>query len=483
MTGHDALMRRTTALRAKLASLSAELSAWTTIVKEKEFKPHTSQITLICGGLSAMHDLIANEVNSAVAKRPPSSEQIEKFERKILAALQIWESYRTKFSFRIEQSMRGVLALMDELAWSAYRPARDRAIASKAVTATEVREPPLVFPSASWSPFARSRERAYELDETTGNLTDIGELKPFLDAMPVPVIGIPWYQLEHFPDAVFIGHEVGHLIEEDLHLEEELRKAILLALCNTPEERRIAWSRRWRSEVFADVYGILVSGPAYAEVLLDVMSADAQSIESERQPIDNRWSAYPTRTLRALLSCETVRQLPAKGKDSARLFTDTAAALQKAWGTAYPTHSMSDYEGDVTKVVGALLHTPLIAFATVQAPGGTPLTDVIAFDAAMEVAARRDAAEANRRQAVLADDIRTLFAGVALAFLRDPDRFFRANVQTRFRRQLDLKRKREVRGVTVSGFKPAPAKARHQATAAGLDRILEGLETGPSGIS
>jgi hypothetical protein len=478
MVRHDVLARRTTALRCKLASLSAELSAWAVIVEKKEFALHTSQIALVCGGLEAMRGIIAKEIDEAAANGLLSLKKIEGFERKILAALQIWESYRTKFALRIEPSMRDVLALMDELAWEAYRPARNRAIASKAVAATEVREPPLVFPSASWSPFARSRERAYELDEMTGNLIDIGELQPFLDAMPVPVIGIPWYQLQHFPDAVFIGHEVGHLVEEDLHLEEALRKAILLALDKVPEERSTAWSRRWRSEVFADIYGVLVSGPAYAEVLLDVISADAQSIESERQPVDNRWSAYPTRTLRALVACETVRQLSAKGKN-ARLFVDAADALQTAWVAAYPKHSMPEYEGDVPKVVSGLLRTPLAAFATERAREGAPLTDVIAFDSGMETAARDDAVEANKRQAVRAENIRTLFAGVALAFLRGPDRFFAAEVQARFRGQLELKRKREVRkDVLVPGFKPASPKARHQATAEGLNKKFEKARPG-----
>ena len=187
--------------------------------------------------------------------------------------------------------------------------------------------------------------------------------------MPVPVVGIPWYQLAHLPDAVFIGHEVGHLVEEDLALEEPLRHAVAACLAGMPEERISAWSGRWRSEVFADVYGVLVCGPAYAQALIDVMSDNPAEIADEQQPMPRGWSTYPTRTLRALVVCEAVRRLPTEAADK-KFFVATGDRLQKAWTVAYPQHAMGSYEPDVARVVCALMTKPLVAFATQTQPVG-----------------------------------------------------------------------------------------------------------------
>jgi hypothetical protein len=479
----DARARRAAALRAKVASLQHEVASWTTIVAEAPqarggpageadtlrqiFQPHTSQITLVCGGLDAMRCAIAAEMKAAEDAGPLSPDAIVGFERNMLAAIQIWDFYRAKLALRIDPSLRETLALLDELAWEAYHPARDRAVASGAVTAKQVREPPLVFPNASWSPFARSRERAYELDESTGNLTDLGDLDQYLAAMPVPVVGIPWYQLAHLPDAVFIGHEVGHLVEEDLALEEPLRQVVATSLAGAPEERISAWSGRWRSEVFADVYGVLVCGPAYAQALIDVMSDDPAGIADEQQPVPRGWSTYPTRTLRAFVVCEAVRRLPPDAADK-KLFVAAADRLQEAWTAAYPAHAMASYAPDVEHVVCALMTKPLAAFANKSQPKGAPLNDVLAFDATRERSARKDADNAFREQGLTSHDIRALFAGVAHAFHDNSDRFLGSDVQERFRRELDRRRNRAPRRVEVPGFVPAPDAVRSSTAADGV---------------
>lgn len=492
MTLFDARARRTAALNTKLASLKHDVSAWGQMLEpagqrggsaaaradelkslQQIFRPHTSQIKLVCGVLEAMHATIAAELKKAAEKGPLPSEIIVGFERNILAAIQIWDFYRAKLALRLDPSLRDSLALLDELAWEAYHPARNRAVVSGVVTEARVREPPLVFPNASWSPFARSRERIYELDESTGNLTDLGNLDQYLGAMPVPVVGIPWYQLEHLPDAVFVGHEVGHLVEEDLALEEPLRKAVADSMGGAPEERIVAWSRRWRSEVFADVYGVLVSGPAYAQMLIDVISDDSKAIAEERQPTPHGWSTYPTRALRARVVCEAVRCLPG-GLTDRKFFADVASALSESWAKTYPQHAMPKYDEDVNSVVKALLTAPLAAFATQTKPAGAPLTDVLAFDARQERAARTDADNAFRQQSPKGADVRTLFAGVARAFLNDPERFTRSGVQRRFRQELDLRRSRATRRVDVPGGKIASELARSTIAA---ESVLARLRT------
>jgi hypothetical protein len=284
--------------------------------------------------------------------------------------------------------------------------------------------------------------------------------------------------MTHLPDAVFIGHEVGHLVEEDFGLDEPLRKAIGTALppATGPviEERRSAWMRYWRSEVFADVYGVLVTGSAYAAVLLDLLAGDAAVLAAERQPDDSRpaaqrWSAYPTRTLRARLVCEALRQLPADRKDP-DLFVTRATALEASWPKE---HAMSAYDDDVKQVVRALLTTPLETFATKASPNGSSLTSVLAFTPGMERTARRDAEQANAKKNPTSSDVRTLFAGVALAFAADTDRYLTTQAQERFRTRLFAIRSE---GVRAARRTKAQATARHAAAGKALLARLEALD-------
>jgi hypothetical protein len=481
MVGDDLQSRRALSLQTKLTSLSDEMDAWRQMPKAEGFAIHTSQIAEVCGGLAAMQRTIAAAVAQAEAEGRLSLAEIASFERQILAALQIWDFYRAKFALRLVKSLRAPLALADDLAWESYRPARDRAVASKAVSAVDVREPPLVYPNTRWSPYARSREQAYELDESTGDVRAFAALDDYLRALPVPLVGIPWYQMAHLPDAVFIGHEVGHLVEEDFGLEEELRQAIGAALPigqdPTIEQRRSAWMRHWRSEVFADVYGVLTTGPAYAAVLLDLLAGDAKDITEEKQPDLRRpsgqqWSEYPTRTLRAHLVCEAVRQLPADKQDPA-LFSARAYALEAPWRKAYGAHAMADYDGDLEKVVSALLTAPLKTFATKASPQGAPLTGVLPFTPGMERAARSDAQRANQKMAPTSSNVRILFAGVALAFVDDPERYRTAETQKRFRARLSEARSQAPRAAPRS---KADAAARHEAVSKALLARLKALD-------
>ncbi|MEJ8811901.1 hypothetical protein WKW77_12550 [Variovorax ureilyticus] len=465
MSDIDSLSRRVLALDAKLATLSGETSAWREESKDAQarFAWHRSQIAEVCGDLEEMHAVISGELAELRKAQPLTVAAIERLERRILAALQIWECYRSKFAVRIEARLRESLILIDDLAWQAYRPAHDRAVASGRLPAERARLPPLVFPNARWSPFARSREQAYELDEATGVLRTIDDFEDYLRAIPVPLIGIPWYQVSHLPDAVFVGHEVGHLVEEDLGLEEDLRQLVLTALGAVDEERRAAWSGRWRSEVFADIYGVLATGPAFVGTLIDVLRG-APDIATESQPdAAGRWRAYPTRALRVRLVCEALRQLAADEPAKAR-FSQIADDFQAAWTATYPAHALPAYEDDVPRVVHALMHAPLEALARNKGGAGESLSSVLGFTDAMQSSAKADADRANKAEDPTGKDVRTLFAAVALAFRQDPGRYAAEGAQNRFRRRLLNLPMERVRA--FSGAAPAAPEADRRKAAA-----------------
>ena len=84
--------------------------------------------------------------------------------------------------------------------------------------------------------------------------------------LPVPVVGVPWFQLYHLPDALVIGHEVGHLVERDTGLTATIQELVERAVTEARMDPGCvaAW-RGWAAEAFADVYGTLGRArPSYA---------------------------------------------------------------------------------------------------------------------------------------------------------------------------------------------------------------------------
>ena len=459
--------RRLLALDAKLDILAQESRAWQrdSANAQAQFALHRSQIDEVCQDLDAIRALISVELTAlraSATSAAPAWADIERLERRILVAMQIWDSYRAKWALRVEPGLRLTLDLIDDLAWLAYRPAHDRALASGQLDAERARLPPLVYTNPCWSPFARSRERGYELDEASGELHLVDDFEPYLRCMPVPLIGIPWTLAAHLPDAVFVGHEVGHLVEDDLALDTELRAVILTALAPTDDVHQQAWSRHWRSEVFADLWGVLCCGPAYALTLAELLHG-APGAASEVQPdAQGRWSAYPTRALRLGVLVQALRALE---------FDADAQAMQAAWLAACPVHAMSDFEPDIEAVVQALMTSPLRAFASTKEGAAQPLSSVLSFSAAMQVQALADAQRALSLRMPEAEDVRTLFAGMALAYLQAPAGFGPAKAQQRFVGRLQTRRTQGVRAREFPQQRPDKA-TRGKANAAAFFGLL-----------
>jgi hypothetical protein len=153
----DARRRREAALTIKLGSLRSEVEGWTKMVSGQVLGMHKSQIEVVSGGLTQMEALIRTQLEEACKAGPLTVDAVEGFERKILAALHIWQWYRDKFALRLVDFLQTPLAIVDDLAWHAYRAPRDAAVASEAVGPDKVREPPLLYPTAVERVRAHSR--------------------------------------------------------------------------------------------------------------------------------------------------------------------------------------------------------------------------------------------------------------------------------------------------------------------------------------
>jgi hypothetical protein len=462
------------ALENKLQLLKRETAAWRAECagKASRFALHASQIGAVCSDLDAMHDRIAADILGIGAALDHGA--LQRQERRILAALQIWDGYRAKWAMRVEPRMAETLNLVDDLAWQAYRPALEAAVASGLLQPDRARLPPLVYPTPRWSPFARPREQGYEIDEGSGAWSLVEDFDDLLRCMPVPLIGIPWTQVAHLAEAVFVGHEVGHLVEEDLDLQAPLADAIRAALTGTEgpaatlsDERLEAWSEHWRSEVFADLWGLLCCGPAYARMLAELLSGADASADRAQPDGAGHWGAYPTRALRLQVLSEGLRRLsdalPTNFEQDARAIDDLARAL------ALPP-TMPAFEADVAIVVRAMLDTPLGIFAL---PGRGPrsIRQVLAFGQPMQAQARIDADSALARKGLAAKDVRVLMSGLALAFLQSPEEFRARDVQRRFEARLSQVRTQGVRAAPELRRAPDTPEQRRRVADAVFDRL------------
>lgn len=82
---------------------------------------------------------------------------------------------------------------------------------------------------------------------------------------PIVLVSVPYTAIEHKPDLLAIPHEIGHYIFRYGVAEKAGHKAgRFSSVLNRDFAGMPAWLRRWLEEIFSDIYGTLIAGPAMA---------------------------------------------------------------------------------------------------------------------------------------------------------------------------------------------------------------------------
>jgi hypothetical protein len=381
--------RKHAELEAKLASLDHEFDAWTALSEEgEELEKFHTRVRAIRNCLDAFVSPLEERLAQDAARALDIGVQ---FERAILELYRVWEFFRSKLALRYVPRLKPYLIAADEFAWKCFEPAQ-RHIGSAG------REPPLLFLNGASSPFTMPRRTAYRAEEVPGEIMSSEELAELLESLPIPVIGVPWFALEHLPDALVIAHEVGHDVQRDLGLDDALDELIAAAVPDA--DRRPAWLA-WRDELFADLFGTVMAGPAFVGTLIDFIAAAPRLVATE-QP--DPGSSYPTRALRVQL---VVRALVKRG------FQAEADAYLAGWTSTYAGRGATVYDRDVPAVVEAIIGGPYDAL------GGAPLDTLDSFTREMQDLAASSARDALRRLRPRASDARVLLAAARLAYEED----------------------------------------------------------------
>lgn len=362
--------RRYASLNARLTSLTKEIDHWKTITADPalDLGRHNSQVRRLETTLGSMLE----PLQTAIENTDPDSADVlksgEGWEKEILAAHSIWEIFRSKLVVRQDELFRAPLAACDDLAWSCYRPAMEQ-------FAPKMKGPPLVFLSTTWSPFAQTRDTNFLNDVraspgTTSALTG-DAFQQVLNRLPIPLLGLPWYQTFYMPGALLLAHEVGHIVEGDFGLTKDIDDALVGA---KPDHLAI-W-QGWASEAFADVYGTVTMGPYFVGALIDFLATTVTAIQGDVR----KSGKYPTRALRIELALQVLERTG---------YAAAVPSLRTAWESVYGAiEQMKEFVSDTKVVARALCDGPYkgnsagagvgLAFAAGVRPADTATIEKIA---------------------------------------------------------------------------------------------------------
>jgi hypothetical protein len=140
---------------------------------------------------------------------------------------------------------------------------------------------------------------------------------------PFPLVKLPYHRLVNPWTLGAIPHEVAHNLQADLGLWEPIPRAILQRLLSQgipPSVARV-WAR-WHKEIFADLCGLLLIGPAFVASLMDVVGNSP--LRTTFFDVDG---VHPTPYLRVLINLELLRRMD---------FKEEAQAFRNGWNQLYP---------------------------------------------------------------------------------------------------------------------------------------------------
>ncbi len=291
-----------------------------------------------------------------VATRRPSFENLEAFTRgkdegtrAVKATEQVWRFYYSLFNQR-QTPLAPLLLAADRIGLDCYQAVytglgRARSIPSP---------PPFSFLETKNAPATFRRS--------------VVMTRLVRHPNPFPLIKLPYHRLINPWTLGAIPHEVAHNLQNDLGLWRRLPREIERRLRMTGVDRRLAalWAR-WHKEIFADLCGLLLTGPAFVTSLMSVVGRSPR-----RTVAFNPVGVHPVPYLRVLVNLELLRRLG---------FRRRAASLGRAWADLYPPRLASRLPPVLMRSFdhARRLVVDTICFTAYPQLGGKALAGVVRF--------------------------------------------------------------------------------------------------------
>jgi hypothetical protein len=228
----------------------------------------------------------------------------ERAHRTVRAVEKVWDFYFELFGQRQSQFADWLLSC-DRIALDCYQVAYMGLGQAKSIPAP----PPFSYMRTGFSPATFRR--------------GIPLLRLGKQFNPFPLIQLPYHRLVNPWTLGAVLHEVSHNLHNELGLAQVVPRSIYRRLLAADCGRLVAavWTR-WNREIFADLSGLLLGGPAIVGSLMDVVGLSPASTLAY-----NRRGPHPTPYLRTLISTELLRRMG---------FTDEAEQYRRTWTRIYP---------------------------------------------------------------------------------------------------------------------------------------------------
>jgi len=281
---------------------------------------HIKAVNRFIDGLRIKLDEMMRWVGAAasVAKREPTSERLRVLlERKEVAGTRvlyvegIWDFYFDLFVQRLSNFNERLLSV-DRICANCYE---DLYVSIGAAQPTPSLLP-FSYANSGFSPATYRRGVPLPRLRYNKNL--------------FPLIMLPQHRLDNVWALSSVLHEVSHNLQADLGLWDEMPGHIYRRLTDegriAPKVARV-WAR-WHKEMMADMFALLLAGPAAAESLMDVVGRAPTSTLKF-----NPMGVHPTPYLRVLISLILLRRTG---------FEKMAADLRRVWQRLYPRLTPAD---------------------------------------------------------------------------------------------------------------------------------------------
>jgi hypothetical protein len=184
-----------------------------------------------------------------------------------------------------------------------------------------------------------------------------------------PLVVLPQHRLDAVWAMSSVLHETSHNLQADLGLWDVLPQMIFTRLTGDgrlPAPVATIWAR-WHKEIAADLFAVVLGGPATVESLMDVVGRS--------RPSTIRFTAagvHPTPVLRVPINLALLRRLG---------FTRLAGDLGAAWKRLYPRITPPDVPEPLLSTFdrAAELTVDVIAFTPHPQLAGKSLTQLVEF--------------------------------------------------------------------------------------------------------
>lgn len=233
------------------------------------------------------------------------------FDQAVVWLYRIFTFYREKFDQRTDQERVGpLLQAADEIVWSCYREVyKQLPKPSPGSEGIIQKPPPLPYIAPDYSPAVWDAAREGASGLSAGML--VKGLDEFVNNMPVPLLRLPPWCVDASWWLVFIGHEIGHVIQSNLGLLKAFREMVVMTAeaQGFKDEYLKRWGA-WSEEIFADLFSLMLVGSSAGDALVEVeWTGDAEMVV--------RREKYPPRAARLWLADAVLRDMDLGGLKTA----------------------------------------------------------------------------------------------------------------------------------------------------------------------